>query len=129
MARKNVALKQIESAKSLAADFTTEATVIQWLDNVAYQINVTTTNSVGSFIVQASLDYIPSDNPMIDGMANSGNWVDLNLTATPVVNAANDSILIDLNQLPYKAIRLKYVKDTAGTGHCDIFVNARQMGG
>lgn len=130
MARKNVVAKKILAAQSMAASFTSEPTVIQFLDNAAYQINITTTDSTGVFSVQASLDYEPGGavDPM-SGVPNAGNWVDLNLTDVPEANAANDSIIIDLNQLPYKAIRLKYTADTAGTGVCDVYVMARQLGG
>lgn len=130
MARKNVVAKKIKTAQSLAASFTTEPTVIQFLDNASYQINITTSDSTGAFSVEASLDYEPAGS--VDPMSttpNSGNWVTLNLTMSPEADAANDSILIDLNQLPYKAIRLKYTADTAGTGVCDVYVMARQLGG
>lgn len=130
MARKDIVIKKIASAESLAATVTFAPTLIKWLDNVSYQINITTTNSVGSFSVQASLDYEPAGS--VDPMStspNTGNWVDLNLTDTPIANGANSSILIDLNQLPYKAIRLKYTSSVAGTGVCDVYVMARQIGG
>lgn len=131
MSRKNVVTKKIATAQSLGATFNSEPTVIQWLDNVAYQINVTTSNSTGTFAVQASLDYEPSGSvdPISPGGV-TGNWVDLELSGgTPSVAAANDSILIDLNQLPYKAIRLRYTSTIAGTGTCDIYINSRQLGG
>lgn len=128
MARKDIVTKKLASSQSLASSFNSDPTVIQFLDNAAYQINVTTSNSEGTFSVQASLDYEPSD-PM-SSTPNSGNWVDLVLSGgTPSVAAANDSILIDLNQLPYKAIRLRYNSTVAGTGTCDIYVTARQLGG
>lgn len=131
MARKNIVTKKISAAQSLAANFTSEPTVIQFLDNVSYQINITTTNSTGSFVVQASLDYEPAGavDPM-SGVPNSGNWVDLVLSGgTPTAAAANDSILIDLNQLPFKAVRLKYTSTIAGTGTADVYVAAKQLGG
>ncbi len=131
MSRKNTVNKRLVATQSLAASFTSEPTVIEWLDNLCYQINITTSNSTGTFAVQASLDYSPSGSvdPMSPG-AVSGNWVDLNLAGgTPTVAAANDSILIDLNQLPYKAIRLKYTSGTAGTGTCAIYIMGRMVGG
>ena len=128
MARKNVNIYQLASSQSLAASFNTSPTLIKYLDNCAYQINVTTTNSTGTFSVQASLDY--AKNEVTDVVTNSGNWIDLNLAGgTPSVAAANDQILIDLNQLPYNAIRLKYTPTIAGTGTCNIYVMTRQLGG
>lgn len=129
MSRKNVLDHLLVSGQSLAATFTSDPTVIQWLDSVAYQINITTTNSTGTFAVEGSLDYVPS-NAVQGKPAAAGNWATLNLSGgTPSVAAANDVILIDLNQLPYKAIRLKYTSTIAGTGTCAIYLNARQLGG
>ncbi len=125
---KDVLRSRLLSAQSLSADFTITPTMIKYLDNIAYQINVTTSNSIGTFVVQGSLDY----NTDSTG-TNAGNWIDLPLggpnTGVPTVNAANDLIMIDMNQLPFNAIRLKYVKGTAGTGTCDIWLVGKQVGG
>jgi hypothetical protein len=128
VARKNVTLHTLEAAKSLAAGFTTSPTLIRYLDNCAYQINITTSNSTGSFTVEGSLDYAIDE--VTNQSTNAGNWTTLNLAGgTPTVAAANDTILIDLNQLPFNAIRLKYTSTVAGTGTAAIFVMARQLGG
>lgn len=124
--RKNVlAPVQIGTAQSLAASFNSPATIIDYLDNAAYQINVTTTNSTGSFSVQASLDYEQGN-----GLENArtGNWVTLTLGGgTPSVSGANDNIMIYLNQLPYRAIRLAYTSTVAGTGTANIFVMSKMV--
>lgn len=126
---KNVALKQIASNQSLAASFTSEVTTIQWLDNISYQINIDTSNSEGTFVVEASLDYVPANNVQ-NAQANAGNWFALQLSGgTPAVEGQDDVIGIDLNQLPYRAIRLRYISTVAGTGTCNIFINCRQLGG
>lgn len=127
MARKDILVHKILTDQSLAADFVTDPTVINYLDNIAYQINVLTSDSTGTFIVQASVDYkVSTPGTQI---ANPGNWVDLPLSGTPVVSGADDSILINLNQLPFSAVRLKYVSDTAGTGTCEAYIEAKQIGG
>lgn len=126
MARKNVvAPVVVESAKSLATSFNSAATIIDFMDNIAYQINVTTTNSVGTFVVQASLDYMIG-NSLEDGA--TGNWVDLDLSTTLAVNAANISIMANLNQLPFRAVRLKYTSSVAGTGTCNIIIMQKTVG-
>lgn len=128
MARKNQLIYKVAEAQSLAADFTTPPTLIKYLDNCAYQINVTTTNSIGSFAVEASLDYAVDETT--NHVSNNGNWIPLTLAGgNPIVNAANDTILIDLNQLSFAAIRLSYDAGTAGTGVVDIYIAARQLGG
>lgn len=128
MARKNILTYQVSSAQSLAATFTTPVTVINYLDNCSYQINVTTTNSIGTFSVQGSNDYL-IENPS-SAVVNAGNWIDLTLGGgTPFVNAGNDLIIINLNQLPFTAIRLVYTSTTAGTGTCNIYLTCKQVGG
>ncbi len=130
MSRKSTLPFVVEAAKSLAATFTTTPTVINYLDNVAYQIIVTTTDSSGTFAVQASLDYRANSAPEFP-VANTGTWTDLPLggaTATPVANAANDTIVINLNQLPFSAIRIAYTAGTAGTGTCKILLFAKSIG-
>jgi hypothetical protein len=119
MSRKQVLLPvTIASAQSLAADFTTTPTVISYQDNIAYQINVTTADSAGTFAVQASMDYEAGVNG--SGPPVAGNWTTLTLSGTPTVAAANDTIMISLNQVPYKALRLAYTSSVAGTGVCNI---------
>ena len=128
MSRKNVFSYQIlPNLTSLSAGFVSNPTVVRNLDNVAYQINVTTTNSVGSFTVEASLDY--AINESTNTVTNAGNWITLTLAGgTPTVNAANTNILIDLNQLPFEAVRLRYTSTTAGTGTCNGYVMGRMLG-
>lgn len=125
MSRKNVLKTKILEAKSLATSFIADPTLIPYLDNVSYQINITTSNSIGYFTVQASNDY--AVNPL--SPADAGHWVDLDIGGTPVAAGADDSILIDLNQLPFTAVRLVYTATTPGTGVCDALIVARQIGG
>lgn len=118
----------LASAQSLSASFNSTPTIIMNQDNISYQINVTTTNSQGTWKVQASDDYqVPAGTTQIE---NPGNWVDLTLGGgTPNVNAANTIINISLNQTTFAAIRLAYTSTTAGTGHCDIWVMEKRLGG
>lgn len=126
MSRKNTLEPvRLSTAQSLAANFNSAATLINYLDNVAYQINVTTTNSTGTVVVEVSSDYVPTNDPL--HKANSGIWAALTLDGTPTVAAANDSIVISLNQLPYKAIRLAYSSSIAGTGTADIYITAKAV--
>lgn len=127
MSRKLVLLPvAIATNQSLATAFTTTPTVLSYQDNVAYQINVTTTNSTGTFTVQASMDYEAGVNG--SGPPVAGNWVDLTLDGVPTVAAANDTIAISLNQVPFKALRIAYTPTVAGTGTCNILIMARTVG-
>lgn len=128
MSRKNVlAPELIASAQSLVATFNSTPTMIPFLDNCAYQINITTTNSIGVFQVQGSVDYV-QQTPLNRG--NAGNWVPLTLggsTANPVANAANDTIIINLNQVPFNALRIAYISSTPGTGTADIYFMSKMI--
>lgn len=127
MARKNVLKNKIATAQTLAASFNSLPTMIPFGDNCAYQVNVTTTNSTGTFSVQGSLDYVQQTQ---DTKGVAGNWIDLSLGGgTPTVAAANDTILINLNQLPFNAVRIAYTSTIAGTGTADIYVMEKQIGG
>ena len=125
--RKNVLRHQVAAAQSLAASFSSAPTMITYLDNCSYQINITTSDSTGTFVVEGSNDYQEREavqNP------HNGNWVAIPLagaTPNPVAAAANDSILIDLNQLPFNAIRVSYAPTIAGTGVIDIFLESKAL--
>ncbi len=130
MARKNTLVYNLTpTPQSLAADFSTAPTVVRYLDNCSYQINLTTTDSVGTFVVEASNDYAVNEgNDSV--VTNPGTWVALTLAGgTPFVNGADDTIIINLNQLPFYAIRLTYNSTVAGTGTCTIYVTDKQLGG
>jgi len=127
MARKDVVIYQLESARSLGATFNTNPTLIRYLDNISYQINATTSDAVGVFSVQVSLDY--KIDELTNVVVNPGNWIDLTLAGgVPTLASANDNIIINLNQLPFNAVRLRYVR-SSGTGTASIYIMARQLGG
>lgn len=127
MARKDTLLFPIATDQSLAANFTTTPTIVRNLDNVAYQINVETSDSTGTFTVEASLDYAIND--VTNVQTASGSWVTLPAGGSGIVNAADDTILVNLNQLPFNAVRLRYTSGSAGTGTCAIYIMAKQVGG
>ncbi len=125
MARKESLLYNILPAgTSLSASFNSAATVIRFSDNISYQINTLTSDSIGYFEVQVSNDYsVGPDNTVV----NAGTWDTLTLSAVPIVAAANDVIGISLNQVPYLAIRLKYNATTPGTGTCEAFITSKNL--
>lgn len=132
--RKNTLITQlvnpVNSTKvfSLSSSFFSPATVVRFADNCSYQINVSTSDSVGTFAVQVSNDYYV--NEANDGVVmNPGNWVNLTLAGgTPFVNATNDFIAINLYALPFYAMRLAYTETTPGTGTCTLFISNKTTG-
>lgn len=125
MARKNILDAVVATNQSLSASFNSAPTLVPYLDNVAYQIDILTVNSVGTFKVQGSLDYAQTP----DEVARAGNWIDLTLSGNPSVGGVNDDIIISLNQVPFKALRLVYTSSVAGTGTCSIRIFSKQLGG
>ena len=135
MSRKNTLVTQIgpngagpaATSFSLSSSFTSPATVVRFLDNCSVQINITTTDSTGTFAIQVSNDYYVNEgNDSV--VENAGNWTSLTLAGgTPFANAANDTIVISLNQLPYYAVRVAYTSTIAGTGTCTIFMTDKEL--
>ena len=97
---------------SLGASFNTVATAVQYQDNISYQINVTTSDSQGTFSIQGS-----NDNSIFVSLATAGT-----------VAAANDNIMVAYNQFPFAYVRLAYTSSVAGTGTCTIELMARTVG-
>lgn len=127
MARKDVVRTQLLTSQDMSSSFNSPITLIRNLDNCSYQINITTTDSIGTFAVQGSNDYgIYGPTNLVE---NTGNWIDLDLSGVPFANAADDSILINLNQLPFNAIRIAYTATTPGTGTLDLWIVCKQVGG
>jgi hypothetical protein len=127
MSRKNVNIYPLALSQSLGASFTTAPTLIKYMDNCAYQINATTSDAIGTFAVEASLDY--ATNEVTNLVTNAGNWIALTLAGgTPSLASANDNIMINLNELPFNAIRLVYTR-TSGTGTMSVYIMTKQMGG
>lgn len=131
MSRKNVLIHELKvnnsTAISLASSFISEPTVITYMDNISFQINLTTSDSVGSFTIQGSDDYDVSQPGT--AVVNAGNWVDLPLSGTPNANGANDTILVDMRNVPFVALRLVYTSSVAGTGTATAYIVAKQVGG
>lgn len=100
------------SNQSLAASFTTPTTTVPFQDNLSYQINITTTDSTGTFNLQGSDDGV--------NFGNTGNTI--------AVSAADDVGLISINQWPFKFVRVSYAPTIAGTGTCTILFHARTVG-
>ena len=113
MSRKNVLEPIIiAAAQSLSSSFTTPVSTVQFQDNLSYQLNITTTDSTGSFSLQGSDDNI--------NFADTGNVI--------LAQAANDTGVFAINQWPFKFVRLSYTSTVAGTGTVQIILHARTVG-
>lgn len=137
MARKNIILHSLfetvgnpTGEQSLSASFISPVTSIQYQDNISYQIIGDGNASEGTFTVQGSNNY--RYNNVTDVVTAQGDWVDLPLggsSSGPKFIGVADSIIIDMNQVPFAALRVKYTSTVAGTGKCKIFLVAKEIGG
>lgn len=100
------------STLSLSASFNTVSTAVPYQDGLNYQINISTSNSIGNFYLQASDDNV--------------NFADVGQAA--IVASASDVAICEITQVTAKYYRLRYQSATAGTGTCQIFLTARSIG-
>ncbi len=107
----------------MSASVTSAVTNIGNQDNIAIQIGFTTSDAVGVFSVQGSVDHVQDD---YGNVQVAGNWVALTLSPTPVAASAADNILISLNQLPFPWIRLVYTR-TSGTGTLSAYIAGKSL--
>lgn len=115
------------SAKSMATSFSSPVTGVEFLDNVCYQIDITSGTPNGTFAVMVSQDYNQINMGGVPVVTNVGHWIPLDLGQTITITAGDPTdISLDLNQLPYPWIRLDYTA-AGGTGACDIFISAKQV--
>lgn len=110
------------NAVSMGASATSSAVGIQYLDNVAIQLNFTGTPT-GTFAVQGSLDYSQTSTGTV---INAGNWIPLTLASSPVASGAAGTILLDLNQLSFPWVRVVYTR-SSGTGTLDSYISAKAV--
>lgn len=117
--RKNALIPyNLIKAGDLSGNLTSDPVVIQYLDNIAVQLNCTGA-AVGAFAIEVSLDYNQSTK-------NPGNWVAVTLPAVPSLSGSSKNIFIDLNQLAAAAMRVTYAR-TSGTGAVDAFITAKMV--
>lgn len=124
MSRKNVLYPyKMMDEVSLGASITGSPIRIEFLDNIAMQIIATNSNAVGTFSVEGSLDCKFSEGGVV---VNSGTWTAITLSPVPTLASANATILLDLNQLSFPYIRLKYTR-VSGTGTVTAYISGKAV--
>jgi hypothetical protein len=113
----------------MAANITSEVTVLQSLTMVSYALNWSGTTPVGTVSVQSSDDYSIDSK---GNTANAGTWNTLPLdlagvsvTAIPISGNTGNG-MIDIVGLAHYAIRLIYTF-TSGTGNLTAIVAGKVM--
>lgn len=102
--------KSLDAGDLSQSSLESAVTNIQGYDNVAVQINCVTTDAVGTFEVQGSLDQV--------------NFVPIDLASTPSVSGADKQILLDLADLSFSYIKTTYT-GTGTDGVVDVWVSAK----
>lgn len=107
-------------ALDLSANFTTEVTNVQNLDNIGIQIVWSGTSPLGEFFVETSNNY--------DQRLNTGDWAALGFGATIEIASNSGDHLISINQVPFAWLRIRYAR-TSGIGTTSITSVIKQIGG
>jgi hypothetical protein len=94
-------------------------TNISGMDDVGYSGSFTGA-PVGTFSVQASVDYQPGLAPT-DYPINAGTWTTLPLNGTVTASGSPDNFFIDVTLISAPWIRLVYTP-TSGTGTLSVWV-------
>jgi hypothetical protein len=104
---------QILTAASMAATVKSAGYDISQLDNVSIQVSTTNTDGVGAWSIEGSNIEI---GPRHEASTTDADWVrlTLNIDDPPNSASANESFTYQLNQLPYKRIRLVWTR-TSGS--------------
>lgn len=115
---------KILDAVSMDASFTSEPTMIQYLDNVSIQIMASTEDGEGVFTLEGSLDHVRVAPANYE--TDNGNWITIELATPMTVSSADASFLLDLNQLSFPWIRIKYTR-TSGDGEVNAYISAKAV--
>lgn len=107
---------KIVDSVSMGGDIESDPVNIEFLDNIAIQLNFTGTG-VGTFAVEVSLDHETN---------TAGTFVAIDLSPAPAAVGSADSIFLDLNQLGARWIRVTYTS-TSGTGTLNAFLTAKEI--
>lgn len=115
-ARKNVIIPyHLVQGGDMSSSFVSKPVGVQYLDNSGVQVKFSG-NAVGVFSVEASINYDP--------VKQVGDFVELDFGGP--ITTDESSFLINMKQLPYSFIRVKYTS-TSGSGSCDIWTTAKEL--
>lgn len=96
---------------------TSEATVVGQMDKLTYQCKFSAANS-GTFVVEAKSE---------KSNGTPGVWYELDFGA-PMTIAAETDVVMNLNELPFSHVRIKWTPDALQTGTLTVIVAAKAVG-
>lgn len=118
--------QQIALAASIASSISFLPTEVSFQDNISYQLVVVAAGSSGQFWLQGSLD---SPSALQLSTNDFSTCVFTDIMPCGLIAGSDDSVVVNVNQFPYKYIRLRYQSTTPGAGNVSIKLMARQVGG
>lgn len=115
---------QLMSAQSLAANANSLICNIQYIDNVAIQINLANASTLnGQFQLYGSNDYVPSGFNS-DGPATNGNFIAITGLNSPIVSGNPSNILWNLTGLAFAYVQVQWT-NVSGTGTGTIILTGK----
>jgi hypothetical protein len=114
MGRKNVLSPHVLlAAGDMSSDIQTSEIDVRNTDNIGIALTWTG-DAVGTFFVDATID--------------GTNWSALNFGTDPAANGTGDTHLLNINQLPYETLRVRFVW-VSGSGSLKVTVMTKMIGG
>lgn len=95
----------------MSGNLTSDAVDVTYTDNVGFQLSFTGTPT-GTFSCEGTID--------------ETNWSALSFSSTPQAVGSADTHLLNINQIPYKKLRVKYTR-TSGTGTLNVYVMSKGL--
>ncbi len=103
----------------MSGNLVSSITSAQYQDNIGIQVKWTSSDAVGTIMVEASINYDPH--------LGTGDFVALTFDpALAQPNSDNGSYLINLNQLPYVYYRVSYTRGS-GSGTMNIWYASKEV--
>lgn len=121
MGRKNVVLpfKLFDAVNMATATHTSVVTDTLYLDNIGLFVNWSGGTADGELIVEVSND---KD-------ASPSNWTTLDFGNPISLTGASGSHIVNINQVPFAKMRIRYVEDGTATGNLTVTLVSKQVGG
>jgi len=95
----------------MSGNLTSDSVDVTYTDNVGFQLTFTGTPT-GTFSCEGTID--------------ETNWSALSFSSTPQAVGTADTHLLNINQIPYKKLRVKYTR-TSGTGTLNVYVMSKGL--
>lgn len=106
----------------LSANFITEISNVQYLDNVGLQLVWLGASADGEIFVECSNDY------ELD--RNVGTWTRLDFGSPILVgsSAINNNHMVNISQIPFANVRVRFAAGGASSGTMKITITSKQIG-